>query len=94
MNQDDRTRGFSQDFLKDHLLFIDPLTFPPILSDAHILMLMGDHDNLCSKEDAGNLFDSIDVKGKKIFFFNRGHFLPKDYIDKVVPWFVQYLKAR
>jgi hypothetical protein len=81
------------DFLKDYLYVIDPLNFSPLLSNKSILMLMGDRDGLCSKKEAGILFDSIDVPGKKIIFFNRGHFLPKDYIDKVAPWFVQYLKA-
>ena len=86
--------NLNYDFLKDHLLVIDPLNFAPILSDQSILMLMGSRDDLCSKKEAGILFDSIGVTGKKIIFFNRGHFLPKDYIDNVIPWFVQYLKAR
>jgi len=68
-------------------------TFVRNIKDRPFFMLMGNNDQFnYTVEEAKQLYDLIPSNQKNIIFYESGHKMPEDYVDKSVDWFVKYLK--
>jgi cephalosporin-C deacetylase-like acetyl esterase len=77
--------------LKAQLMGINPYNSAGLIRDIPFLMLMGRFDSYCTVEEANQLYKLVGSSKKKIIFYNRGHFLPINYVSDAVQWFKKYL---
>jgi dienelactone hydrolase len=79
--------------LSDSWLY--PLTatnFAAAIRNRPVLVLAGRRDPLISIESTQRFFNLIEGSPKALAFFDSGHQLPDEYIDRAVTWFTLYLK--
>jgi predicted esterase len=77
-----------------HLLSaIAPINFVRYLKGRPTLMLMGKNDTgQCTVEEARARYDLIEGESKELVFYESGHRLPEEHVQKVAEWFTRHLK--
>jgi predicted esterase len=66
--------------------------FAPYINNRPFLMLMGKDDPFYTVEEAQQLHNFIDSDVKEITFYNSGHRLPDEWIERATEWMEKYLK--
>ncbi|WCO03525.1 alpha/beta hydrolase [Psychroserpens ponticola] len=54
------------------------------LQKAPITLLMGTKDNWYTQKEAQDFYDNIEIKDKKLKFYESGHYLPEEFISDVI----------
>lgn len=54
------------------------------LQKAPITLLMGTKDNWYTKKEAQDFYDIIEIKAKRLKFYESGHYLPDEFISDVI----------
>jgi dienelactone hydrolase len=60
--------------------------------DRPFLMLMGRRDPACTVQDAQQVHDRIPAAEKEIEFYDSGHRLPREYVDRAHAWLRRVLQ--
>lgn len=71
---------------------LTPINFAPAIRNGAFLAMAGRADPLISVESTQRFFDRLPGSTKELAFFNAGHQLPVEYIDRALSWFNRYLK--
>ncbi|MBN1294573.1 MAG: acetylxylan esterase [Candidatus Latescibacteria bacterium] len=71
--------------------FIAPHNVAHAINGRPFLMMMGRDDKLYTIDQGNRLFDLIDSKEKNIIWYDSGHRLPVEYVDKAAAWFKEHL---
>ena len=79
--------------LKAQLMGVNPTNSAGLIKNIPFLMLMGRFDSHCTVEEANQLFELVESSQKKIIFYNKGHFLPINYVSDAVQWFKKSLNV-
>jgi dienelactone hydrolase len=66
-------------------------TFARSMGSAPLLMMMAEHDQFYSVEQAQQLYDAVPGNDKAIHFFDSGHSLPVEYVAQVLDWIEETL---
>ncbi len=66
-------------------------TFARSMGNAPLLMMMAEHDQFYSVEQAQQLYDAVPGDDKAIHFFDSGHSLPVEYVAQVLDWIEETL---
>jgi dienelactone hydrolase len=69
-----------------------PISFAPAIRNGAFLAMAGRADPLISAESIQRFFDQLRGSTKEPVFFDAGHQLPVEYIDRALSWFNQHLK--
>jgi dienelactone hydrolase len=78
-------------FSKYQLSAVSPKNYTKAINDRPFLMLMSKMDSYYTIDEAQQVYDLINSKTKDLIFFESGHYLPIEYVDYVIKWFVDYL---
>ena len=54
------------------------------LQKAPITLLMGTKDNWYTQKEAQDFYENIEIKDKKMKFYESGHYLPEEFISDVI----------
>ncbi len=54
------------------------------LQKSPITLLMGTKDGWYTTKEARDFYDKIEIKSKRIIFYDSGHYLPKKFIGDVI----------
>ncbi len=71
---------------------LTPINFAPAIRERAFLALAGRTDPLISVESTQRFFDLVQGSPKELVFFDSGHQLPVEYIDRALPWLTRNLK--
>jgi dienelactone hydrolase len=71
---------------------VNPINFARSLGEIPILVLAGRTDPLIPAEATELFFGLIDGDSKRLEFFDSGHQLPEEYVDRALAWFRETLR--
>jgi dienelactone hydrolase len=80
------------EFERNYDPVIAPHSFARGLAGRPFLMQMGREDDFCTAEQAQRLYDLIPGARKELVFYDAGHRLPMEYVEKAVAWLQDGLK--
>ncbi len=67
--------------------------FAPRINDRPLLMLMGTNDpRNYSSADARHVYELVDSSKKDLVFYEGGHVLPPEWVDRAATWLFTHLK--
>ena len=79
--------------LSDSWLYpLTPTNFAAAIRDPAVLVLAGRKDPLIPIESTQRFFNLIQGSSKELAFFDSGHQLPGEYMDRALAWFIRHLK--
>lgn len=70
---------------------IAPQSLAPAIKDTAFLMLNGKDDPWGTVEEVQALYKLVGSLTKELVFYDSGHRLPSDFVDRALGWFRQHL---